>query len=303
MAQAQNSQRRITFIKESVFNTTPSTPSMQTLEVVDFDGELTAESLVSKSINSNRQASKARRGSKSTEGKVVFELTPDNYDWLFEAVCQDTFDTNVLKVGSTQTSYSIEEAFLDLDLQRVFTGVVFDKLTMNVTTDDYVTPEVTFIGAAVTDLSATSLDDTPTAVAEKPRFFHEGGTFKEGGSSVGFLTTINLEITNNVAGNKALGTAGFRNITSGRFMLSGDVTGTFESATLYNKFINNTDSSIEFTLTEGTETLTFKISQLNYTEGKIDGSGDGPCTVSMKFNASFHAGDATTLTITRSANE
>ena len=299
MAQATNSQRRITFIKESTFGVTPTTPQTQELEIVGFDGELTADTLVSKSINANRQVSRSRRGNTSTEGSLSFELTPDNYDWLLEAIFQSTFTTNVLKVGSTQPSFSIEESFLDIDQHRVFTGTVFNNLSVSATTDDYVTPEATFIGAAVGAFSSTSIDETPTAVTAKDRFYHEGGTFNEGGSAVGTLTSIKLDMTNNVSGNKALGTVGYRNITSGRFQLTGTVEGTFESAAFYNKFKNNTESSLEFTLVAGEQTLTFKISKLNYTEGKIDASGDGPCIVNLNFTAAFDATDASTIVVTR----
>lgn len=299
MTQAQSSRRQVAFIVESAFGTTPSTPQTQLLEFVDFDGEMKADRLKSKSQNSNRQTNYARRGNTSTEGMLKVEAVHGNFDWLLEAILQGTWTSDVLKVGSTQRSFAVEEGFLDLAQYRVFNGVVFDSLSMEVTPDDYVQIDTKWIGASVTAFSGTSIDSTPTAVAAKQRFYHEGGTFSEGGSSVGYITSIKLDVSNSVSGNKALGTAGFRGITSGRFDLKGSLSATFENVTLYNKFKNNTDSVLEWMVASTDGSHTIRIPKLNYTEGKINAPADGVCTVELSFDGSFDATDATTIMITR----
>ncbi len=91
-------------------------------------------------------------------------------------------------------------------------------------------------------------------------------------------------------------------MTSGKCMVTGSVTALFEDVTFYNKFKNNIDSSIEFTLTAGSpaETLTFKFSKVKYTSASIPVSGDGALMVELEFQAIYDTTDATSIMITRS---
>lgn len=300
---AQNSRRQYAYVAESTFGTTPGTPQTQLIEVVNFSGDLNAAQLEDPSIRADRQVAFSRRGNLGVEGDLEVVMCPDNYDVFLEAVMQGTWTTNVLKLGTTQRSFAIEEGFMDIGQYRVFNGITFNTFSMTVTPDQLVNATFGFMGSGTSALSGTSIDSTPTAITSKAKFFHEGGTFNEGGSPIGFMTSIALNLTNNLTGNYALGSTSYRSISSGKAIVTGTVGAFFESAALYNKFLNGTDSSIEFTLTAGSpaETLTFLIPNVKYTGGAIQREADGPVLVELQFSGVYNTTSGTSLQITRSA--
>jgi hypothetical protein len=266
---------------------------------VNFTGNLNPETLTDPSIRADRQTAYSRRGNSSTEGQLEVVLVPDNYDMFLEAALQGTWTANVLKIGTNQRSFSVEQGFLDLNQFRVFNGVVVNTMSVAVNTDDLVNATFGLMGKSATNFSATSLDTTPTPVTTKDKFFHEGGTFNEGGVAVAYLSQISFELNNNVSGNRALGVTGFRNMTSGKVAVSGSVTGLFESVDLYNKFTSNADTSLSFTLVAGAETLKFDFPRIKYTSANITANGDAGVTVEMNWEALYESTSATTMTITR----
>jgi len=228
-------------------------------------------------------------------------MCASNFDVFLEAALQGTWATNVLTIpaSSTQRSFAIEEGYTDLAQYHTFNGCTIDSVTVDVSTDGLVTTKFSILGATESAFSATSIDSTPTAVAAKPKFYHVGGTFKEGGTAVGYLSAISWTLKNNLVAANVLGTAGVRSITSGKAEVTGKATALFEDATVYNKWKNNTDTSIEFTLTDGTNSHTYLFPKVKYVKGSMSSTGDGPVTVELEFNAIYDTTAGTSLKITR----
>ena len=78
------------------------------------------------------------------------------------------------------------------------------------------------------------------------------------------------------------------------------MTAYFENTTLLNKFINETESSLDFTIGDGTNTLRFKCPRIKYTGGQPDVGGEGPVTLTMPFQALLDSTTSTNLRIIRS---
>lgn len=302
MAQAQGSRRTVGYIAETTPGTTPASPQLAGLEYVDFNLALNTENLSDPSIRPDRQTSYARRGNSSTDGDLSLVLCPDNYDALLEAALQGTWSSNQLKIGTIQRSFAFEEGFDFGTSQsyRVFNGVVVNTLAMEVTTDALVTATFGLLGRTVSEFAGTSVDANGyTAPLAKDKFYHEDGTFNEGGSAVGYLSSISFELNNNATGNRALGTTGFRNVTSNKVAVTGTVTGLFESVDLYNKYRNDLDSSLQFTLNADAESLTFFFPRIKYTSSTITSSGDAGVTIEAAFEALYDNTAGNTLVITR----
>lgn len=301
MAQAQGSKVELAYIPEVTFGETPATPATKLIEFVSFNGNLVPNQLSDPSIRSDRQVAYSRRGNSSTEGQLEVVMAPDNYDFLLEAALQGAWTTNALKIGSTQRSFAIEQSFVDIDQHRVFNGVVVNTMSMEITTDSLVKATFGLMGKSTTPFSQTRIDESPDAITSKDKFYHEGGTFNEGGVAVGYLSALSFELNNNVTGNNALGVVGVRSMTSGKVNVTGSVTGLFESVALYNKFKDNTDTSLSFTLVAGLETLQFTFHKVKYTSGNITMNGDAGVTVELAFEALYDSTALNTLTVTRSA--
>ena len=300
MTIAAGSRVQLAFIPEATYGVTPATPQTQVIDFVNFTGALNPQTISDPTIKANRQKSYARRGNVSTEGSLEVVLRPDNYDAFIEAAMQGAWVTNTLKVGATKRSFAIEQGFQEIAQYRVFNGSTISTMAINVPLNELATATFGFQGANTTAFSGTSIDATPTAVTSKPGFFHEGGVFKEGGVVVGYLSSIQFELNNNLTTNYALGVLGARDVSSGVVGITGTVTALFEDVDFYNKFVGNTDSSIEFTLTtETAESMTFNFPRVKYTSGSIPVNSDGPLTVEMKFEALYDDAEGSSLTITR----
>lgn len=299
---ATNQRRTFAYVPEVTYGTTPGTPSTNAFEVNGYAATYQPDQLNSNNITAHRQVTFSRRGNTGASGTMSVELCPDNYDWVLENLFRNTFATNVLKPGNSLTSVSIEEAFPDVEAgaqYQVASGVRFDTMSLKVTPDSLVIAEFTFMASSVTALSGTSIDASPTPVTVKNSFFHEGGTFNEGGSAVGLISSVTIDVKNNMSGNRALGNSGYRSLSDGKFEVTGEVTGYFESNILYNKFRNSTSSSLDFTFAAGAETLKFEMSNLVYTGGDFDRGTDGPVTVTLQFTAIYDVSDAASIVITR----
>lgn len=300
--QAQTSTSTLAYVQETVLGQTPASPAFKPLARTDFTGGLSTENLTSETIRPDRQTVYSRRGNSSVEGSFSVELSPDTYDEFLQAVTQGTWTANKLQIGKIQRTFAVEQG-LELEggyQYRVLNGVAVNTMSMEITTGDLVSASFGLVGMTETDFSASSADANGyEIVPPKDIFYHEDGTFREGGVDVGYLSAINFEINNNVTGTRALGTTGFRNVTSGKVSVTGSVTALFESTALYNKFVNNTDTSLGFTLTAGAESLQFEFHRIKYTNANITASGDAGVEVEMDFEALYDATAGNTLTITR----
>lgn len=299
---ASGSRVQLTYVPEVTYGVTPTTPQMIELPKSSFTGALNPTTLTDPTLTAARQRSYARRGNISTEGQIEAVLRPDIFDDMIQAAMMGTWTANVLKIGSTKRSFAIEQGFLDLAQYRIFNGSVISTMGINVPINELVTVTFGFQGASTTNFSGTSVDATPTPVPDKDGFFHEGGTFKEGGATVGYLSAINFELNNNLTTNYALGVLGAREVTFGSAVITGTVTALFESVAFYNKFVSNTDSELEFTLTTGggsPETMKFYFPRVKYTTGSIPVNNDGPLSVEMQFEGLYSATEGSALTITR----
>lgn len=304
MSQAQGSRVQLAIIPEVTYGVTPSTPQTQLIEFEKFDANYKTATLKDDSIRNDRQTSYARAGNKSAEGSLDVVLAPDNFDTLLEAALMGTWSSTgaaTVGVGVVDRSFSFEQGFTDIAQYRVFTGMKVNTLKMDVTTDKLVTMSLGLFGSTTTAFSGTSIDSTPTAIPVRDKFYHEGGSFTEGGATIAYLSDISFELNNNVTGNYALGSTGYRNVTTGRVEVTGKCTALFESVALYNKFVSNADSTLGFSLVAGAKTLAFAFPRVKYVSGDIKMSGFAGVMVELNWMALYDSTANTTMTITRSA--
>jgi hypothetical protein len=123
---------------------------------------------------------------------------------------------------------------------------------------------------------------------------------KEGGTTIATVTALDINFNNNLEGVEVLFNDTITGIASGNFMVDGTLTAQFLDATLYNKFVNNTSSSLEFTLTDSlTKTHTYAFPKIVYTSADITAADPGQQTISMKFNVQYDGTLLAKCSITR----
>ena len=118
-----------------------------------------------------------RHGNRTAAGDIVVDLRKGDYDALFESAFMSTFSTNVLKIGSTAKSFSIEDAATDIAQFRLFTGMTASSVAVSIRPNQMVTGTFSMIGKNMT-ISGTSVDAVKTAASSNQPFDAYSGTLR-----------------------------------------------------------------------------------------------------------------------------
>lgn len=289
------------YVPEVTFGVTPSTPAMIALRSKGSDLGINKDTFQSEELRSDRQISDLRHGAVKVQGGFDFELSYGEFDPLLEMALFGTWGTNVLKAGTTAKSATFERAFADIGKYAVFTGCMVDSMSLSVPSNGMVTGKFGLLGKNALAISGTPLDASPTASQTNSPFDGFTGTIEEGGSEIATITAIELNLANGLDPAFVLGSKYAAAITPGRSNLTGTVSAWFDSEAMLNKFINETESSLEFTLGNGTsKSYTFLIPRIKYSGGGAPQvSGEGRIALSMPFQALVDSATGTNLQITR----
>lgn len=250
------------------------------------------------SIQSDRMQRFSKHGNKQNSGELATHYSADNFDSLLESLMHNTWATNVLKTGTTRKSFLLEQQQLDITKYSRYTGITVNSMTLTVPVSGLVTAAFGLMGRDMS-IETSPFDASVTDPQLSEPFFHAGGTFNEGGSSSGLLTSIVVTIDNGYNANYSLGDNKARDLSYGFAKVSGTIMAWFESEVMANKFLNETSSSVEFTLTDGVNSHTYLIPNVKYNSASKTISGNGPVTLSMTFVGLYDDSTSTNVRITR----
>lgn len=292
---------KVGYIAETTWGTTPATPQLISIPFTSFNVNLTQDQYKDSSIQADRMERYSISGDHHVTGDFQVNLSPSNFDPFLASAVYGTWATNTLKVGQTLSSFTLEQGHTDISLYTQYTGVMVDKLDLTVPSNGAVTAKFTVIGKDQSAVpGSTSIDGSAytAAIAGVP-FTHIGGTFKEGGTTIGVITSLAMSVANNLTANFACGSTSAQGVTPGFTQITGTLTAYVQDASLLTKFYNGTSSAIDFTLASGAHTLEFSLPNVKYTGATRNISGQGSVMVTMPFTALYDSGSSSLITITR----
>ena len=302
MTQASGSRHSVAYVNETTFGTTPTTPTMLQFRNTGTTLKASKDNFVSEEIRNDRHVVDLRHGLKQIGGDLNFEYCPGYLDDFLEKALFGTWSTNVLKAGTTAGYFSIERAFADVSEYHQFTGCMVNTMSLNIVPNDMVKGTFGIVGKDVT-VASTALDSSVTAADTDPPFDGFTGSILEGGGAANNVTSLTIDLNNNLDPSFVIGADTTPNILSGQSIVTGTLTSFFESETLLNKFRNETECSVSVTL-EGVSGWdhTILIPRVKYTAGEVDvtSANDG-LLVNMPFHALRDSTEATNIKITRTA--
>lgn len=301
MSFAQGSRSRLTAVTEVTFGTTPGTPSMVVVPFNTHSLNLSKDTLESAEIRSDRQIDIYRHGASKIEGEIDVDFRADDYDDFLESVMFNTFDSDaILRVGTTMKHFSLEDASLDIAQYRLFTGCTANKLSMSVKNNSIVTANFGFIGKNMT-VSGSSADASPTdSSGNQP---YDGNTFtssvKEGGVSTAIVSSIEFTLENGITPAFVIGATTTPELGYGRCRVTGTVTAYYQDTTALNKFINETESELEFTLDDGVSgnAYRFWFPRVKYNGGDVPVQNESHRMITLPFIALLDSVEDTELLI------
>ena len=308
MSIAVGSRSAVGAVVESTYGVTPATPALLKSPFTSFIVNNVHDKYMDNSIQGDRMYRPSVTGNTHIGGDIDVAYSPLNFDLLLESLLSSAFSTDVLKVGQTRKSFTIEHAQLDIAKYWQYNGMVVDKLQLKIATNGLVTAKFTMVGKDSPVVTTVSVDVTAgtgpdgfyTAAATTLPFVHNGGTFKEGGTNIGSLMSLDLTIENKVTSNFALGQTSIRDLSSNFLEVTGTAGIYVEDATIYNKFINSTATSLDFTLANGTNNHQYLLPNVRLHAATKAVTGQGPVTLQVPFVGFYDATTASNVVITRS---
>lgn len=311
---ANGSRHSLYMVPEVTYGTTPPSPALELVRITGTTLGLAKDSLQSAEIRSDRQLSDFRLGANQVGGDINFELSYGSFDKLLLGALQasgwtadtPTVGTDQAKVGQTRHSYSFVRHFADIaSLDKpyyIYRGVEINSMALTIAANAMITGVFSVIGQSQTtaaDLAGLGTPTFPPASSTTPLDSFTGA-LTEGGTPIAVITEITLNLQNNIQPRFVVGSKDSILPSVGRSILTGQITAYFEDSRLVDKFLNETDSSIIFTLPDiaGNEQV-YEIPRVKYTGGKPDTTSEGPITLTMPFQALLDGTTATNLIIRR----
>lgn len=172
-----------------------------------------------------------------------------------------------LKQGTTSKSFTFEEGFVDITQYQNLVGAMINTLSLSISTNAMVTGSFGIIGKGASAFSSVSLDDSPETAPTSDPFDSYTGSLTEGGASA-VVTAVNLSLNNGLEALFACFADMAHRVGVGRANLTGSLSAFFENAVTANKFLNETESALVFSLVDlDGNSYTFTVPRIKYTGG------------------------------------
>lgn len=313
MAFAQGSRSNLAYTAESTFGTTPSNTTLAYLPINSHSLDLTKERVQGNEIQSDRMPRVDRHGNRQVGGTIECDLRKGDFDELLESAMMGSFTSDVLKVGSTAKFFTMEDGALDIDYYRAFTGCHVGGMTVSMAPNQMVTASFDIIGKNMTISQASASADsggtenTPSASSTNAPFDSYKGDVREGGTGssdvISLVTSLEFSITNNLSPTFIVGADSAQAINAGRAIVEGTMTCYYEDNTLINKFLNETESSLQVSVDDPTDAnpYTFNFPRIKYNGASVPLADESSRIITLPFIALYDTSEGTNLKITRTS--
>ena len=159
---------------------------------------------------------------------------------------------SMVRNGVNQYSWTLEKFFSDITQYISFTGMMVNAMTLSMETDSILTGNFDFLGkdsAIGVATVGTGGPGAATTTQVMNAVSHLSG-IREGGALLTgtFISSMELNIAANLRPQKAIGNLGAVAVGLGQLDVNGSLSVYFEDAVLYNKYLNNTETSISYTI-------------------------------------------------------
>lgn len=295
-------------VVEATYGTTPTATATawQAMRYMSQNLAGKPSTYTSKEIRSDRQIQDLLVVGEEVSGDIGVEFSADTYDEWLEAAMGGTWAGDVLKVGTTKRSFSMEVGYEDWAAAQYvqFKGMRVGGFNFTYPWGSAITGGFKFAGKQRLE-STTSLVGAGSTTAATTTEIINGSSditsVKIDGSTTSIIMkSISLDVNNNLRPVEGIGSAGPTNQNYGTALITGSISAYFDEITLLQKLINNTAISLEWTVSDGTKTHTNLLPSLKFSDGTPSVEGlDTDVMQTLNFTALYDVTEATTLKITR----
>lgn len=219
-----------------------------------------------------------------------------------------TVSASRLVNGTTLNSYTLERSIADATTPQFFAyrGMCASKMTLKFASGSVVGGSLSFMGKdAVRQDTTTLLPGAPVAskAFDVINAVSGVGNVLEGGVPLTgtYIKSAELTIDNSLRGQTAIGTLGNVGVGTGTLQVSGTIEVYLADGAMWDKFRNNTASSISLRATDGAGNgYVFTLPKIKYGDAKVNAGGqDQDIILSMPFTALMDSTTSKTVIIDR----
>ena len=260
--------------------------------------------MISDEVATNRNVLAEPQVSQDVQGNMSVEMTNETLDSFLESVLCGAWSTNVLKIGNTLKSFTVEESILvgaTTNYHR-YLGCIVNSLGLNFQSRAKVMGEVGLIGQKVDTLATSIISGaTYTAAGTDPIFTADKVASLSILSATPVVRSLSLNLTNNARLRPSVGSLYTQEFGLGQAEVTGRIEAYFESNTLFNSVMSHGTGEISFTVGVDTnEKYTFMLGTVQLLNGEVIlGGRDDDVMVNIDFRAVYDSSDASSIVITR----
>jgi len=194
-------------------------------------------------------------------------------------------DARVIKKGSTVTSFAIEKAFTDVNEYQLYTGGIVNTVNLEVSPNAMITGSFGMMFQDAENGGTVYHNDVTGVVTNRP-FDAFTGYIKENDTTNSIASSLSISLDNGFERNFVLMQNTAPQMTSGKSNVTGSVTLYFSDSIIYDKFVNETESSIELRLADDDNNgYVITLPRIKYTSADTPVSSDGAIINTMNFQA------------------
>ena len=192
-----------------------------------------------------------------------------------------------LGIGTTLKTLHLERGFTDINQFQTFGGCNVNEMGMSISPEAIATGTMGIIGMSAAAISGSSSSGTLAATSTNDVFAAFDGILVEGGAEIAVCTQLDFSVNNNRSLEGVIGSKFSPDVFDGTAIVTGSATFFFENETLFNKFVNETESSLSVKLANpgGTDFLNISFPRIKYTGANIDPPQSGPVRAVFPFEA------------------
>ncbi len=219
---------------------------------------------------------------------------------------QITLPGKRIDLGTEMQTFLIERLFSDVTQHQLFNGCAVDQFSLNVEPESIINGTFNILGMSAAAMSASPVTSVAAlaATSNSPFAAFDGQIF-EGGAATAVATSVSFSLARNRSLNPVVGSKTSPDVFEGTARISGTLSAFFENATLFNKFVNETESTLFFRFDDSgdaTQFMNIVFPRVKYNGGSMDPPQEGPVPLEMPFVALKKTGLAVPGGTTRSSN-
>lgn len=208
----------------------------------------------------------------------------------------------ILKAGTTRRSFSLLRHFTDLTSGdkpfHLHTGAEPNTLSLNLAPGGIVTGTIGWIFRDLTASGTAPASSTLQSPLTTRVFDSFTGSLKENDATLAIVTELSFTLENGLEPRFVLFDDKTLRPSIGRSNLTGQMTCYFENSTLLEKFLDETQSSLDVSLIDKDgNTIRIRIFNIVYNGAQPDTSGQGAITIALPFQAIYDVDHETQIQI------